>query len=341
MGFEQTNESDPGTQMQEEMNHLKDKFRGTLLGVAIGDVLGAPFEDRLDVDAGEFGRNAVQIRRLRYTDDTHMTLGLAQSLLETRGFDGQHMAHVFAANFENESWRGYGAGPPQVFNLIQAGVSWYEAARSLFGGSGSYGNGAAMRVAPVALFAYPDLNKVAQLARQTALVTHTHPLAMDGAVAQACVIAKVLGLARSSQTRLNALELLAEIECHLETSAFRKVFSTLKRLAAHVPALDVGVVRELGNGIEALRSVPTALYSFLRYPDSLPKALSFAIRLGGDTDTIGAMTGALVGAHLGEQAIPYEWTSQVEDGEDLRQLADSLFARSHDGEPAIREVEIA
>ena len=142
----------------------------------------------------------------------------------------------------------------------------------------------------------------------------------------------------NSRTRLDPLQLLLEMECHLATPAFRKALNTLKRLTARVPALDMDVVRELGNGIEALRSVPTALYSFLRYPDSLPKALSFAIRLGGDTDTIGAMTGALVGAHLGEQAIPYEWTSQVEGGEELRQLADSLFAQSHDAGPAIREV---
>jgi len=130
---------------------LQAKFRGALLGVAVGDALGAPFEGAGTVRRRDLERLEREPGPLRYTDDTHMTIGMAESLVERRGFDGAHMVAVFARNFAAEPWRGYGAGPPQVFRLIERGVPWDQAGRALFGGSGSFGNGAAMRVAPAAL----------------------------------------------------------------------------------------------------------------------------------------------------------------------------------------------
>lgn len=127
-----------------------------------------------------------------------MTIGMAESLLETNGFDGHHLAHTFARHYAAEPWRGYGASPPEVFGKLERGVPWQEASATLFSGSGSFGNGAAMRVAPVALFAHPDTHTVASLARQTAIVTHTHPEGTDGAVSQAVAVDRLL-----ARTRMN------------------------------------------------------------------------------------------------------------------------------------------
>lgn len=101
---------------------LQDKFRGALLGVAVGDALGAPFEGQRTVDPVALGRLGHAPGHMWYTDDTHMTLGVAESLVERQGFDGAHMAAVFASNFAAEPWRGYGAGPPQIFTLLNQGV---------------------------------------------------------------------------------------------------------------------------------------------------------------------------------------------------------------------------
>jgi poly(ADP-ribose) glycohydrolase ARH3 len=90
------------------------------------------------------------------------------------------------------------------------------------------------------------------------------------------------------------------------------------------------VVEVLGNGIEAHESVPAAIYSFLAHPDSFEEAVVFAVRLGGDADTIGAMTGAIVGAYHGASAIPERWLAALENGpkgrDYVRDLADRLFA---------------
>jgi poly(ADP-ribose) glycohydrolase ARH3 len=310
--------------------HLGDKFRGTMLGVAIGDALGAPFEGAPTVAPAALRTHLEDPGRLRYTDDTHMTIGLAESLLACDGFDGAHVAWTFALNYAAETWRGYGAGPPRVFRLLEAGVPWDAAARMLFDGHGSYGNGGAMRVAPVALLAYDDLERVAALARRSAAITHAHELGIEGAVLQACAIALLL-----RRTTGPALEVPRFLETLYGLVGSPRYGQKLDTIRALLPAADqAAVVNGLGHGVAAVEAVPAALYAFLRHPDDFAAAVTFAIGLGGDTDTIAAMTGALSGAYLGEPAIPARWRQGVEGADRLRELADALLdLAAFDGHP--------
>jgi poly(ADP-ribose) glycohydrolase ARH3 len=107
---------------------LRNRFRGALLGTAIGDALGAPFEGSPLVHEDALAAWAHANEPLRWTDDTHMTIGVAESLIARGGFDGAHMAERFVANYDAEPWRGYGAGPPIVFNGIRAGANWDQPA---------------------------------------------------------------------------------------------------------------------------------------------------------------------------------------------------------------------
>lgn len=85
------------------------------------------------------------------------------------------------------------------------------------------------------------------------------------------------------------------------------------------------LVARLGNGIEAYNSVPTAIYSFLSHPLSFKEAVLYAISLGGDTDTIGAMTGAISGAYLGVDSIPGKWQMKLENRLYIAELAQRLW----------------
>ena len=87
---------------------LRAKFLGALVGTGVGDALGAPFEGCFRVSPEEIEEVAERQEVLTYTDDTHMMIGVAESLLKCRGFDGEDMAHTFARNFELEPYRGYG-----------------------------------------------------------------------------------------------------------------------------------------------------------------------------------------------------------------------------------------
>lgn len=296
------------------------KFRGALLGVAVGDALGAPFEGGDEFPSDRLAGLLDTHKPLRYTDDTHMTLGVAESLVERRQFDGAHMAAVFARNFAEEPWRGYGAGPPEIFRLLGEGVPWDQASAKLFGGQGSAGNGAAMRVAPVALFAWPRLPVAAWLARQTARITHAHPLGVEGAVLQACAV--TLLLQHPTGVPLDIPRFLGMLRAPLHGSRY---LDKLDLVAELIYAGERDGGRKLGNSVLAEEAVPAALYAFLRQPDSFTDAVTYAICQGGDTDTIASMAGALAGAYLGEDAIPVQWRENVEGRDELRRLAGELL----------------
>jgi poly(ADP-ribose) glycohydrolase ARH3 len=168
-----------------------------LLGLALGDALGAPFEGRPRVAQAQVEAWRDACEPLRWTDDTHMATVLARQLLDDPALaDPQALGRAFARAYADEPWRGYGAGPPRVFALVEQGATFEEAAGSLFDGAGSFGNGAAMRVAPVGLLpAATDPMEAARLATAQARVTHAHRDALDGATVIAQVIAALLDAA--------------------------------------------------------------------------------------------------------------------------------------------------
>src|SRR5262249_52184636 len=146
------------------------------------------------------------------------------------------------------------------------------------------------RVAPVGLFFHDDLDVVWEQARLSALPTHTHPLGIEGA--QLLAVAVALALRDGPFDRAAFFgELLRRDTSHEYRARLERAASTED-------------VAGLGNGIKAPESVPTALALFAAAPDSYPEVIGRAILLGGDTDTIAAMAGALSGAYLGAHAIP-------------------------------------
>jgi poly(ADP-ribose) glycohydrolase ARH3 len=170
-----------------------DRARGALLGTFVGDALGMPFEGVAPAEVPE--RLEMLDARLgpgTYTDDTQMAIALAESLLDRDGVDAQALGRAFVD--AHDPRRGYGSGTTEVLRLVRSGIDPHDAARSAFGGEGSQGNGAAMRIAPVAVCYAHDAAALAQAARASARVTHAHPLAVDAAVAQAAAIAAALNL---------------------------------------------------------------------------------------------------------------------------------------------------
>jgi len=328
---------------------LRDRFRGALLGTMVGDALGAPFEgsdpefvarivdEYQDLPAVERARHNALFGILlggvvvpgsaRYTDDTQMMIGLAESLIEHPSLDGPDLAARFVANFQPH--RGYGAGAAAVIQEWAKGEPWDTVGGLLFGGQGSFGNGAAMRVAPVGALYHDDRLRVRQVAAAQAVLTHTNPLGRQGAQIQAAAVAAALRL----DIQNDDFDPGAFIDDIMETvgpverwmNAGMDDVRTLLRLRPNV----IEVMETLGNGIEAHLSVPAAVYAFAAHYDSFSEAVRFAIHLGGDTDTIAAMTGAIAGALHGASGIPPNWREAMEDSDLGRDyvltLADRLF----------------
>jgi len=299
---------------------LRSKFLGALVGTGVGDSLGAFFEGHRQVNPERIGIVVESREILTYTDDTHMMIGIAESLIRCKGFNGKDMARTFTRNYELEPYRGYGAGPPHIFRLVRAGVAWDEAARGLYRG-GSFGNGSAMRIAPVGVFYHDNPSMLREIACKSSQITHAHQLGKEGAVLQAYAIALAANLEPSPP--LGRRDFLAKLAGYVSTEVYKE---KLNRIESLLNESDKGkIISELGNGIEAFNSVPTAIYCFLSHPHSFAQAITHAIGLGGDTDTIGAMTGAICGAYLGFDSIPGRWKDKLENRPYIEELAEKLW----------------
>jgi poly(ADP-ribose) glycohydrolase ARH3 len=308
------------------MKDLRSKFLGSLVGAALGDAIGASREGYGMAKEKEIGQIARIQHILRYTDDTHMTTGVAESLVENRGFNGVHMAECFADNYFMEPWRGYGPGPPRVFRLLKQGEDWDKAASHVYPG-GSFGNGAAMRVAPVGLLFWNDPEKLREVAYRSSLITHSHMLGKEGAALQALAVA--LAVPGNPGERLDVQSFVSHLLDFTKEDTYRVKLKKLTALLKH-PDKRQAVVRELGHGIEAFNSVPTAIFSFLSHPQDFVSTVIYAVSLGGDTDTIASMAGAISGAYLGIEAIPQEWQEYLENREYILNLADRLWQVASD-----------
>jgi len=298
------------------MDQKRSKFIGSLLGAAIGDSLGARREGASDfIDIADLSP--------RYTDDTALMIGVAESLVEKGDFDYQHMAEQLIQNYEREPWRRYDTVTPRIFRMMRNGRIWEGMLDREIYPHGSPSNGAATRVAPIGLFFHNDPKTIRDISYNAAGITHSHPLALEGAAVQACAVALAM-LADPQEIRRK--EFLGALRMFTQPGPYQEKLKAIIRLLD----ADTGkeeVVKILGNSPEALNSVPTALYCFLANPD-FESAVIYAASLGGDADAIGAMTGAIAGACFGVEGIPMLWREKVEQHAALVGLATKLWEKT-------------
>lgn len=342
---------------------LRDRFRGVLLGTLCGDALGAPGDgmarnqiqrvfggpltemvDRPKVE----GRTAVVARAGRYTDDTQMTQALAEALVEMEDFfDLDVVARSFALWFQNS--RGYGGKAAKILDRMRKLMAqaddpeeeglWAKAVAPERTAHGpSFGNGAAMRVAPLALACYPDAKLVSALARrQAALTGHSHEEGFFGAQLQALAVWQAIRWGEAG--RPLGPEFVAELRALLPEPP--GLFAErLTWVAQNLKASAEETVSQIGHGVTMIESVPTALWAALSSPAErrVEGAIVRAVNLGGDSDTIGAMAGAIAGGYYGASHLPERWLNATESGEMELELAGFRGTYKHGRE---RLVELA
>lgn len=335
---------------------VRHRFVGSLLGIFVGDALGMPVEG-LASGAISYRHGLVRdmlearLGKGTYTDDTEMAIAVAQSLVARRGFDGAHMAAGLVAGLDRA--RGYGRGTLEALDRVAAGVPWQRAGARIYG-SGSFGNGSASRAGPVGLLLHRNVHEAMETARAQSDITHSHPLGRAGAAVMAAGVALALRWGTESRLPPEPASFLQPIVAglqdheHLFDECLDKVVHVLEQCPG-LPAeagdeerghTAIRVAAVLGNDSRSFHSVPAAFYSFLAHPEDPEQALITAVSLGGDTDTIAAMAGALCGAYRGAEAWPDRWMGALEQGPRGRDyvtgLADDLFLtwlEIHSAEP--------
>lgn len=303
-----------------------DRVLGCLLGGAVGDALGAPFEglwgelipepEALLADFAEFEGYP----RGQWTDDTQLTLATVESVIEEGGIDPERIARAIARLWARNEVIGPGGACTRAAHAFLDGADWTRCGAPV----GQAGNGGAMRTAPLGLLFRDVEERLVREVGDVSRITHQDPRSVAGGVA---IAAAVCHLANAVATGPSTL-------CDVVARAARSHDPALADLVHVLPEhLDVepaaaapwlawaGMPRpELERPIITPFVVPTVLaclWGVLRHPTSWTAAVSSVIRLGGDVDT----TGAIMGAALGPEAIPRRLVERVVDAERIHGLA--------------------
>jgi ADP-ribosylglycohydrolase len=245
------------------------------------------------------------------TDDSEMAISIVEGLKLYGYIHQDALARRFAWRYELEPDRGYGSMTRAQLKEITRGGDWRQGAANAFGGQGSMGNGGAMRVAPLGAYFADDLKRAADEARASALVTHTHPEGVAGAVAVAIAAATAWQTRDDSKDQRGKKFFDAVLEFTPESKTRRGIV-----IASQTPAnIEVeAVAKALGNGllVTAPDTVPFALWSAANHLDDYVAALKQTIVAGGDCDTNAAIVGGIVALSVGRENIPAEWRQQKE-----------------------------
>jgi ADP-ribosylglycohydrolase len=281
--------------------------RRSLEGLALGDAFGERwfplFRDRLQAYEEIRARRTPQEPTWHWTDDTAMALGIIRVLDEHGEIRQTELAQTFGLGYDADPARGYGYGMHELLpRLLQEPDRWPELARGLFGGEGSLGNGAAMRVAPLGAWFHASLPAVAEQAALSAEVTHAHPEGVAGAVAVATAAALS---ARGGQD-------LAAVASATPRSAVRDGLERAADLPFSTAPWQASDILGNGQRIRADDTVPFAVWCAARHPDDLTAALWSTAEGFGDVDTTCAITGGIVAARTGVDTVAPDWLRRRE-----------------------------
>lgn len=272
----------------------------SLQGLALGDAFGQTWFRPLNEFEWRMSERAVAPGPWPWTDDTAMALSLLRVLEEHGDVDQTALASRFASAYQADPYRGYGPSMHGVLRDIFEGQDWREATAQQFGGQGSWGNGAAMRVAPLGAWFADDMDAVVDQAERSAAVTHAHPEAATGAIAVA--VAAALAVRGVSGDSL--------IKAVIARTPEGEVASRLRRIADapfHLHPQMIASTVGCGTQVSAPDTVPFAVWCAARHVDDLTEALWATASAGGDVDTTCAVVGGIVAGRTGLAGVPDEW----------------------------------
>jgi poly(ADP-ribose) glycohydrolase ARH3 len=313
------------------MATLNDKFRGCLVGAALGDIAGAAVEAESPEYIASAYRSIDDILSKgsvpelagppweigRFTDDTQMTVCVADWLLH----DDSHSAERLLAKLAEayEPWRRYGAGTAAILRMFPLHkTEWRQLSTSMFP-HGSYGNGSATRVAPVGLAFHANVEKAASVAIESSRSTHSHSLAFQAAVLQSIAVATAV-----ASTEFSVGAFLTPMRAAL--GHFSDLLQNTSPFARALDIIERGL--ELGSTTKEVSSI---IGTGVDAHESYAQVIHDAVFIGGDTDTIACMAGAISGAFIGRNAIPTQWVNAVREERysvsAIEKLADQLLAK--------------
>ena len=290
-----------------------DRFRGCLLGLAVGDAVGTSVEFQ---QRGSFspvtdmvGGGPFHLKPGQWTDDTSMALCLATSLITQKGFDPDDQMDRYWDWYQD----GYLSSTGEYFDIgttVRQALERYKHTGNSFSGStdpGSAGNGSLMRLAPIPMFYFPDLEKTINFAGKSSRTTHGASECIEACQLFAEMLFRALSGLNKEKILLNTTIKISSPK--ISDIAIGNYFQK--------PATQI---RGTGYAVESLEA---ALWCFYQ-TDTFETAILQAANLGDDADTTAAICGQIAGACYGESGIPTKWLEQLFMRAEITDLADKL-----------------
>ncbi len=296
----------------------RERFQGCLQGLAAGDALGTTLEFRA---RGSFepltdmvGGGPFRLQPGQWTDDTSMALCLATSLVECTGFDARDQMQRYCRWADD----GYLSSTGTCFDIgstVRAALRRFQRDGNACAGSkepDSAGNGCIMRLAPIPMYYFPDLELVERFAIESSRTTHGAEECVDACRLFARILCRAL-LGKSKDEVLFA-----------DSASFTGAKSIVEIARGTYRTKPEAQIR--GSGY-VVKSLEAALWAFAR-TDNFADAVLLAANLGEDADTTAAITGQVAGAFYGEQGIPAHWLERLTLRAKIVSLADRLAVRA-------------
>jgi len=295
-----------------------DRFRGCLLGLAAGDAVGTTVEFR---PRGTFerltdmtGGGPFNLLAGQWTDDTSMALCLATSLLERNGFDARDQMERYC-RWANEGYLSSNGTCFDIGRTVHSALQRFQQTGDPYSGSsdpGSAGNGCIMRLAPIPMFFFPDLDEVERFAAECSKTTHAATECVDACRLFGRIICHALMGKPKDEVAYGDSESFAGAE---------KIVAIARGAYRENP---LAVVRGSGYVVESLEA---AMWCFI-HTGNFKDAILMAANLGDDADTTAAVCGQVAGAYYGVSGIPSGWLERLALRSEIATLADRLSGRT-------------
>ena len=299
----------------------QEQAQAILLGLALGDALGFPVEFlSIPQIRQRYGANGITSppNPALYTDDTQMTIAIAEALVQHGNADLDTLMQSIGENFVK--WmhhpdtldRAPGNTCLKGTRNLESGISWRKS-----GVPDSKGCGSAMRVAPIGYFYQNSPENLKRVALSSGIITHGHPATQAASVAAAYMIKLALDGIHPSEW----IELLSEIASGI-SDEFDEVLQrvpTMEKMEDRATALQL-----IGGGWVGDEAVAMALYCVRQYPDDYVATVRLAANISGDSDSVACIAGGISAARLGLDAIPKTWQENCENQQYLLDLGKRL-----------------
>ncbi|GAA2711728.1 MULTISPECIES: ADP-ribosylglycohydrolase family protein [Streptomyces] len=283
-----------------------DRFHralASLRGLAVGDALGSQFF--VPANYPHLQRRELPPAPWQWTDDTEMACSVVAVLAAHGRIDQDALARSLAERHDFD--RGYGPAINRMLRLIREGGDWRELAAAQFKGQGSWGNGAATRIAPLGAWYAHDPEQATHQAEISAYTTHQHREAVMGAMA----VAAAAAIAGSPAGGVTPESLLDGVIALVPRSAVQAGLRRARDMLDYADVTTVAAVLGCGRRTSAHDTVPFALWAAARHLDSFEEAFWTTARAGGDVDTTSAIASGVVAA-AERGAPPAAWLESAE-----------------------------